>query len=87
LRDIEVKIKSNQVGEFEVQGRIVYYFDDDRANAEDQTLRLPIRVRDGKEPTTSNPTQENGNWLLGFGALIAVIGIVAIYMIKKNKTK
>lgn len=26
LRDIEVKIKTNQVGEFEVQGRIIYYF-------------------------------------------------------------
>jgi uncharacterized repeat protein (TIGR01451 family) len=87
LRDIEVKIKSNQVGEFEVQGRIIYYFDDDRANAEDQTLRLPIKVRDGQVPTTSTPTQNNGNWLPGFGALIAVIGILAIYLIKKNRTK
>ncbi len=86
-RDIEVRIRSNQVGEFEVQGRIIYYFDDDSAHAEDQTLRLPIRVRDGQQPTTSVPTQNNGNWLPGFGALIAVIGILALYIINKNRTK
>jgi len=86
LRDIEVKIKSNQVGEFEVQGRIIYYFDEDRANAEDQTLRLPIRVRDVQQ-TTTMPTKENRNWLPGFGALIALIGILALYIIKKNRTK
>jgi uncharacterized repeat protein (TIGR01451 family) len=87
LRDIEVKIKSNQVGEFVVQGRIIYYFGDDSAHAEDQTLPLPIRVRDSKEPATSIPTQNNGNWLPGFGGLIAIIGILALYIIKKNITK
>lgn len=86
LRDIEVKIKTNQVGEFEVQGRIIYYFDDDSAHAEDQTLRLPIRVRESNQPTPI-ATQDNGNWLPGFGALIAVIGILALYIIKKNRTK
>ncbi len=83
LRDIEVKIKSNQVGEFIVQGRIVYYFGDDRSNSEDQTLRLPIKVRDDIKPTPAQ-TQENGNWLPGFGALLAVAGLVAIYIIKKR---
>ncbi len=87
LRDIEVKIKSNQVGEFEVQGRIIYYFDDDSANAEDQTLRLPIRVRDSKEPTIPTPTQNKGNWLPGFEAIAVLIGLLALYMIKKNRTK
>ncbi|MDP3103722.1 MAG: BatD family protein [Candidatus Methanoperedens sp.] len=86
LRDIEVKIKTNQVGEFEVQGRIIYYFGDDSAHAEDQTLRLPIRVRESNQPTPI-ATQDNGNWLPGFGALIAVIGILALYIIKKNRTK
>ena len=81
LRDIEVKIKSNQVGEFEVQGRIIYYFDEDRAHAEDQTLRLPIRVRESQQPT---PIQDNGNWLPGFGALLVIAGLVAIYIIKRK---
>ncbi len=83
LRDIEVKIKSNQVGEFEVQGRIIYYFDDDSAHAEDQTLRLPIRVRESHQPTPT-ATQDNGNWLPGFGALLVIAGLIAIYIIKKR---
>lgn len=86
-RDIEVRMRSNQPGEFEVQGRIVYYFGDDSSHPEDFTKSLTIRVREGKEPTTSTPTQNNGNWLPGFGALIAVIGILALYIIKKNRTK
>ncbi|MDD5616358.1 MAG: BatD family protein [Candidatus Methanoperedens sp.] len=85
-RDIEVRIRSNQVGDFEVQGRIVYYFGDDSTQSEDRTLRLPIRVRESQQ-TTPVPTQDNGNWLPGFGALIAVIGILALYTIKKNRTK
>ena len=87
LRDIEVKIKSNQVGEFEVQGRIIYYFDDDSAHAEDYTKSLTIRVRDGQEPTTSTPTKDKLNWLPGFGALLAIIGILTLYIIKKNRAK
>jgi len=87
LRDIEVKIKSNQAGEFEVQGRIIYYFDDDSAHAEDYTKSLTIRVRDGQEPTTSTPTKDKLNWLPGFGALLAVIGILTLYIIMKNRTK
>ncbi len=83
LRDIEVKIKSNQVGEFEVQGRIVYYFDEDSAHAEDQTLRLPIRVRESQQPTPAQ-TQNNWNWLPGFGALLVIAGLVAIYIIKRK---
>lgn len=44
-RDIEVRIKSNQVGDFNVKGRIVYYFGEEKDKAEDQTLNLPIKVR------------------------------------------
>ncbi len=85
-RDIEVRIRSNQIGDFEVQGRIIYYFGDDSAQSEDHTLRLPIRVRESQQ-TTPVPTRGNGNWLPGFGALIVVIGILALYTIKKNRTK
>jgi hypothetical protein len=45
-KDIEVRIVPNQVGEdFQVEGRIVYYFGDDVATREDHTLNLPIKVR------------------------------------------
>ncbi|MCG2736881.1 MAG: BatD family protein [Candidatus Methanoperedenaceae archaeon] len=86
-RDIEVKMRSNQAGEFKAIGRIVYYFGDDSSHYEEYEETLTITVRDGQQPTTSTPTQENGNWLPGFGALIAVIGILALYIIKKNRTK
>jgi LemA protein len=46
-KDIEVRIITNQVGDFEVNGRIIYYFGNDKENAEDQTLILPIKVRKG----------------------------------------
>ncbi len=83
LRDIEVKIKSNQVGDFEVQGRIVYYFGDDSAQSEDHTLKLPIRVRAGQQ-TTPVPTQNNGNWLPGFGALFVLAALLTFYVINKR---
>jgi LemA protein len=46
-KDIEVRIISNQVGDFNVNGRIIYYFGNDKEKAEDQTLNLPIKVRKG----------------------------------------
>ena len=43
-KDIEIIVKSNQVGYFNIKGRIVYYFED-KNNAVDQALMLPVRVR------------------------------------------
>ncbi len=37
-----VHIKSNQVGDFNVNGRIIYYFGDDKDKSEDQTLNLHL---------------------------------------------
>jgi LemA protein len=44
-RDIEVRIKTNQVGDFTVKGRIIYYFGDNISTPEDHTLELHIKVR------------------------------------------
>ncbi len=44
-RDIEVRIKTSQVGDFTVRGRVIYYFGDNISTAEDHTLELPIKVR------------------------------------------
>ncbi len=49
-KDIEIRIKTNQIGDFKVEGRIVYYFGDDKSTAEDHTLELPIKVRSAKRP-------------------------------------
>lgn len=43
-KDIEVRIKSNQVGNFNVSGRIIYYFGNNTKDVEDNILNLPIKV-------------------------------------------
>lgn len=83
-RDIEVRIMSNQVGEFEVQGRIVYYFDEDSAHAEDHTLTLPIKVRASAGQPAPTDTPANRTWLPGFEVLLAIIGLLVLYLIKKQ---
>ena len=45
-RDIEVRIETNQPGDFTVQGRVVYYYGKNTKNVEDYTLELPITVKD-----------------------------------------
>jgi len=83
-RDIEVRMRSNQVGDFVVNGRIVYYFGDDMDDAEDHTLTLPITVRAelGAEQTEA-PSESDGLSTPGFVAVFAVIGLLAVYMRKR----
>lgn len=83
-RDIEVRIRSNQIGEFQVEGRIVYYFGDNSAQSEDHTLRLPIRVRAGGQQPAPTMTVNNGNWLPGFGVLFVLIGLLVLFFLKKK---
>ena len=84
-RDIEVGIRSNQVGDFVVNGEVIYYFGDDKENAEEHTLSLPINVRaepdDGQKPSTDLEESKTP----GFGVLISAIGLVAMYLLKRNK--
>ena len=55
-KDIEVRIVPNQIGdEFQVDGRIIYYFGDDVETREDHTLSLPITVRAQADQTSNNP--------------------------------
>lgn len=79
-KDIEVRIKTNQQGDFNVKGEIIYYYGDDKSTAEDQTLNLPIKVREeiSKTPTTTpqSPT-------LSFWVSILVFGI-SYRLIKRN---
>ena len=80
-KDIEVAIRSNQVGDFDVNGRIIYYFGDDRDGAEDHTLTLPITVRAEPEQTVdTSGSEEKGSSTPGFAAVVAVIGLLAAYM-------
>jgi hypothetical protein len=47
-KDLEVRIKPNQTGDFEVKGRVVYYFGKDKGTTKDQPLTLPVKVRPGE---------------------------------------
>ena len=85
-RDIEVRMRSNQVGDFVVNGRIVYYFGDDMDGAEDHTLTLPIMVRAGAESgaeQTTGTSESEGSSTPGFAAVAAIIGLLLAYMRKK----
>ncbi len=87
-RDVEVRIKSNQVGDFNVKGMVVYYFGDEKDKAVDKTVNLPIKVR--KEPVDSaqnpitNPMQKSSP---GFGAIIGIIGLLFVIFFKKKEEK
>jgi len=88
-KDIEVAIRSNQVGDFDVNGRIIYYFGDDRDDSEDHTLTLPITVRaevePGVEQTADTPESESKESSTpGFAAVVAVIGLLVAYL-QRNK--
>jgi len=80
-KDIEVAIRSNQVGDFNVNGRIIYYFGDDIDEAEDHTLNLPIKVRaePGVEQTESPQDTP------GFAALVAAAGVLLVVLLIKRR--
>lgn len=47
-KDNEVKIKPNQIGDLNVNGRVVYYFGENKSDRYDNLLSLPIHVSDNK---------------------------------------
>ena len=87
-KDIEVAIRSNQVGDFDVNGRIIYYFGDDRDDAEDHTLILPITVRaeaeQGAERTESS-SESKGSSTPGFAAVVAAAGGLLVALLIKRR--
>ncbi len=88
-RDIEVGIRSNQVGDFVVNGEVIYYFGDDKENAEEHLLSLPITVRarpDSQQDTpapTATPKDEKG--VPGFGAVLAAVGVLLVALLIKRR--
>ena len=85
-RDIEVRIKSNQIGEFEVQGRIIYYFGDEREQSEDYTLTLPIKVTEEAArtvPTVTPDEPSNNNWVMGLVVLLTAGGLLVLIKVRQ----
>ncbi|MGB9929373.1 MAG: hypothetical protein ACPK85_13385 [Methanosarcina sp.] len=75
-RDIEVRIESYQPGEFNVKGRVVYYFGGNIKNAEDYTLELPITVKE----KPASPQEA----LPGFTISGLVVVLIAALILKRN---
>ena len=86
-RNIEVRIKSNQVGDFNAKGRIVYYFGEEKDKAEDQTLNLPIKVRkeiaytpDSIQNTGTKPAEKSP----GFEIILAGVGMILVLSFRRK---
>ena len=75
-RDIEVRIESNQPGDFNVEGRVVYYFGKDIKNAEDYTLNLPIKVEAKSDIADKN--------IPGFTLAILIFILMIVFILKRN---
>jgi hypothetical protein len=87
-KDIEVAIRSNQIGDFDVNGRIIYYFGDDRDGAEDHTLILPITVRAEADPgvgQTAGKSESEGSSTPGFAAVVAAAGVLLVALLIKRR--
>ncbi|MHC1575091.1 MAG: PGF-CTERM sorting domain-containing protein [Candidatus Methanogasteraceae archaeon] len=78
----------NQIGDdFHVQGKIVYYFGDDSDAREYHALTLPITVRTEVETgaeRTADTTESDGESAPGFAAVVAIIGLLAVYLQRKR---
>ena len=70
-----------------MNGRIIYYFGEEKDKAEDQTLNLPIKVRKEIASTPAqnpieNPAQKS---IPGFGMIIGISGILFITLLIKKR--
>ena len=85
-KDIEVRIVPNQIGhDFQVEGRIIYYFGDDLATREDHTLNLPIKVRAETDDGEKSNADSEESKTPGFGVLAAGIGLlVTAYLVGRK---
>jgi hypothetical protein len=83
-KDIEVRIKTNQAGDFNVTGRVIYYFGDDKSTKEDDSVSLPITVRVPPVPTEAPPIEivpEFGtNTRIFIGIIALLLLFAAIYI-------
>jgi len=96
-RDIEINMRSNEAGEFNVKGRIMYYFGDQKDKSQYYETELPIKVR---RPTVLTDTKsklpqqnEAKKGMMGFEiilvgvgmiAIVLIVSVIMIYMLKKR---
>ncbi len=90
-RDIEIKLRSNQVGEFNIKGRVVYYFGNDSGNTQDYVLDLPVKVRKETVLSTSKNYHQEGSIsseilviAIGMIAFIILFSVLLVYILKRK---
>jgi YVTN family beta-propeller protein len=83
-RDIEVRIAANQVGDFNVKGRVVYFFGDNTKEGDDYTLDLPIKVADpNPQPTIEGKTITIPD-VPGIGIPGMVFILMLVFVLRRN---
>lgn len=84
-RNIEIVLRPNQVGEFNVKGRVIYYFGDDKSNTQDYSLDLPVTVRRPTVLTDSkikSPQQDEvKKGMMGFEIILIGVGMIALVIV------
>ncbi len=87
-KDIEVRIKTNQAGDFNVGGRVIYYFGNDKSTKEDYSVDLPIVVRAPPIPTKAPPIEIvpkfGTSTLILIGIITLLLLFAAIYILREN---
>lgn len=78
---IEITLRSNQVGDFDIKGRVVYYFGEDSGNTQDYALDLPVSVRRSTVLTDVEDKNSQPKGLQGFEIIILGIGLIAFILI------
>ncbi len=88
-RDIELRLKPNEAGNFIVEGWVVYYFGDDITSKKEEILKEPIKVRSPGEVTSTQ--KQDGGTSDGSSAILGIIAIIAMifmaYVIFKKAVK
>ena len=80
-RDVEISLRSNQVGEFDIKGRVVYYFGTDNSNTQDYALDLPVSVRRPTVLTEVDNKNGQPKGLQGFEIIVLGVGLIAFVLI------
>jgi hypothetical protein len=83
-RDIEVRIAANQVGDFNVTGRVVYYFGENKKDVEDHTLDLPIQVESSEPQPAPEPASGPLNNISGLGVASLVLILIIAFILRRN---
>lgn len=89
-RYIGMNIKTNQAGDFNIEGDICYYFGGDKSTAEYKKEVLPVKVNPISTPTptgttpTTSTTETPG--FEGFEVVFATAGLLAVaYLVGRKK--